>query len=270
MYCSGVTNLREPKHPIGSVDNALKLLLMFRDHRRIRISEAASALNVVASTAHRLMAMLEHHGLVMQDPESKAYQSGPMLTQIALQVLAQMDIRTVIRPHLERLAERTEESVHFLVLEGTDVLFVDGIESSRTVRTTLRVGMRRPAHCTSGGKALLAQLSDAEVRALYGTKALAACTGSSLRTVAALLRELKNVRQIGYGVSVGESEAEIAAVGTAILGANGQPMGAFSVSMPMTRYDQPALTRVGAMASVTAQEAMADLSQAAKVGLLRG
>ncbi len=265
-----MTRLREPKHPIGSVDNALKLLLMFRDHRRIRISEAAAALNVVASTAHRLMAMLEHHGLVSQDPESKAYQSGPMLTQIALQVLAQMDIRTVIRPHLERLAERTNESVHFLVLDGTDVLFVDGIESGRTVRTTLRVGMRRPAHCTSGGKALLAELTDAEVRALYGATAPTECTPRSIHTIPALLRDLKKVRQVGYGASVGESEPEIAAVGTAILGAQGQPMGAFSVSMPMTRYDPSALTRVGAMASVTAQEAMADLTQAAQVGLLRG
>jgi IclR family acetate operon transcriptional repressor len=231
---------RQPRHPITSVDNALKLLLMFREQRRIRVSEASAALGVVPSTAHRLMAMLEYHGLVEQDPESKAYRSGPMLTEIALKVLGQMDLRALVRPYLERLS----------------------VECSRPVRTALRVGDRRPAHCTSSGKVLLAELSADEVRARYADSLLTACTPQSIREIAALLRELETVSGQGYGLSIGESESEIAAVAAAVPGPHGRALGAFSISMPMTRYDERALIRLGDAARAMAQDASGRLAQA--------
>jgi IclR family acetate operon transcriptional repressor len=253
---------RQPRHPITSVDNALKLLLMFREQRRIRVSEASAALGVVPSTAHRLMAMLEYHGLVEQDPESKAYRSGPMLTEIALKVLGQMDLRALVRPYLERLSAEANETVHFVVLDHTDALFVDGVECSRPVRTALRVGDRRPAHCTSSGKVLLAELSADEVRARYADSLLTACTPQSIREIAALLRELETVSGQGYGLSIGESESEIAAVAAAVPGPHGRALGAFSISMPMTRYDERALIRLGDAARAMAQDASGRLAQA--------
>ena len=256
---------RQPKHPIGSVDNALKLLLMFRHRRRIRVSEAGVALGVASSTAHRLMAMLEHHGLVEQDPETRAYQYGPTLAEVALSVVSQMDGRATVHPYLERLSAEVDETVHYVVLDGTDTLFVDGVECVRPVRSSLRVGARRPAHCTSGGKALLARLPDDEIRARYKGVELKRCTAKSIRGLTSLLRELERVRRDGYGLSIGESEPEIAAIGVAIPARQGRPLGAFSVSMPMTRYDERQLQRLGLTALSVAEEAARELSQLAEL-----
>src|SRR5437899_96074 len=85
-----------PTYPIGSVNNALRLLLMFRDHPLIRVSEAGVALGVAPSTAHRLLAMLEYHGFVQQDEETRGYRSGPALVDIGLTAVRSIDVRDAL------------------------------------------------------------------------------------------------------------------------------------------------------------------------------
>ena len=94
---------KAPAYPISSVDNALRLLLLFREQETVRLTEACEYLNVAHSTAHRLLAMLIHHGFVRQDPRSRAYRPGPMLVEIGLAVVQKMDIRSQVRPLLQRL-----------------------------------------------------------------------------------------------------------------------------------------------------------------------
>ncbi len=84
---------KAPRYPINSVDNALKLLLMFREQQVIRVSEASATLGVGRSTAHRLLAMLEFHGFIEQDADTKAYRSGPALAEIGLAIVQSMDFR---------------------------------------------------------------------------------------------------------------------------------------------------------------------------------
>jgi IclR family acetate operon transcriptional repressor len=65
-------NRKQPAHPIGSVENALRLLVMLRDRPLLRVSDAASELGVARSTAHRLLAMLHAYDLVERDPETRS------------------------------------------------------------------------------------------------------------------------------------------------------------------------------------------------------
>src|SRR4029079_13259955 len=88
-----------PLYPIGSVGNALRILLMFRETPDVRVADAAKELGVARSTAHRLLARLQHQGFVVQDATSKAYSTGPVLLGIGLSALAKVDLRSVARPH---------------------------------------------------------------------------------------------------------------------------------------------------------------------------
>src|SRR2546430_7118350 len=148
-----------PNYPIGSVSNALRLLLMFRGDPWIRVSEASSALGVAPSTAHRLLAMLEYHGFVQQDPATRGYRAGPAVIDIGLSAVRSIDVRSHLLPYMERLCDEVDETVQLMVLEGSDCLFLDAVESRQVLRTASRVGIRLPAHTVSGGKALLAELS---------------------------------------------------------------------------------------------------------------
>ncbi len=147
-----------PTYPIGSVNNALRLLLMFRDHPLIRVSEAGVALGVAPSTAHRLLAMLEYHGFVQQDEETRGYRSGPALVDIGLTAVRSIDVRSHLLPYMQRLCDEVDETVQLMVLEGQDCLFLEAVESRQIVRTSSRVGVRLPAHTVSGGKRCLPSL----------------------------------------------------------------------------------------------------------------
>lgn len=113
-----------PQYPIESVDNALRLLLLFETQPSIRLTDASNYLGVASSTAHRLMGMLLYRGFVRQNPATRAYEPGQALSSIAFAIRRQVDIRTLARPVLEQLFQQTGETVHFARLERTDAQFL--------------------------------------------------------------------------------------------------------------------------------------------------
>jgi IclR family transcriptional regulator, acetate operon repressor len=235
-----------PAYPIASVDNALRLLTLFRDQPRVRLSEAGEHLGVAPSTAHRLMAMLAYHGFVRQEPDSRAYRAGPALVEIGLAAVRQLDIRTQARPVLEALAAALGETVHLAVLEGSDVRYLDAVESSRALRVAARTGSALAANCTASGKALLAGLPDDEVAALFGGKAaLPALTSRSITRRPRLLAELRDVRQRGFALNRGESEEGVASVAVAVPGPRQAPVAALAVSAPVSRMTAEHAAAIG-------------------------
>jgi DNA-binding IclR family transcriptional regulator len=230
-----------PAQPIASVGNALTLLGMFGGRESVRISEASRELGVSPSTASRLMSMLQYHGFVRQDAETRAYVSGPRLIEIGLGAQRRLDERYRLHPHLELLAAGESETVHFSILVGSEVVFVDGVEGPRPVKAALRLGFRRPAPCVSGGKALLARLDDEGLARLFPDEELSVCTDLSLPTRTDLIAEMKRVRSAGYAITRGESEPDIAAVAIAIGDARRQASGAIAISMPISRFREEAV-----------------------------
>jgi DNA-binding IclR family transcriptional regulator len=221
-----------PRYPIESVDNALKLLLMLRDRPAISVSEVSEDLSVAPSTAHRLLAMLVHHGFVRQDPATRAYAAGPVLAEIGFAALRDSDIRPKARPFIEELVREVGETVHLVMLNGTQVLFTDCAEGTRALRAGSRVGTRLPAHCTAGGKVLLAELPDGQIRELFRDEELEQLTPRSVATVTGLLTRLDETRRHGYALNDGESEEELRAVAVAIRDPAGRVRAAITLSAP--------------------------------------
>lgn len=244
----------KPKYPIESVDNALKLLLEFKERESVGVSEAGEHLGVAPSTAHRLLSMLQYRGFAIQDEESRSYRPGPALIEIGLKAVRDMSLLRQARPAIQRLSDRLGETVHLLVREGPDVRFVDGVESARALRVTSRTGMLLPAHCTAGGKALLAGLDPAAIRELYPTPALAGLTSRSVRRRADLERELLTVRERGFATNVGESEDDVSAVGVAVRDHRGRQRAAIAVALPSVRASRERLDEIASAALASAQE----------------
>lgn len=237
----------QPKYPIESVNNALRLLLLVRDSPSISVAEASRSLEVAPSTAHRLLAMLQHHDFVQRDPRTRQYRAGRVLTEIGLAALRDFDIRTVVRPLLERLVERVGETVHLTILRGSSVFFLDCVEADKVLRAGSRVGQSLPAHATAAGKVLLAQLPEEVVKELYPSERLPAVTEKTTRSRRALLRELAEIRERGYATNTGESEEYVVAVAAAIKDHGGSVRGAVTVAAPDARLPARDLPRIGKM-----------------------
>lgn len=242
-----------PHYPIESVDNALKLLLLFAEKPRIRLTEASSYLGVASSTAHRLLAMLQYRGFVRQDEASRAYEAGGALASIAAAVLRRVDVRARVRPILERLNADFDETVHLGRLEGRQVNFLDSIESSRAVRVASRAGRSLPAHCTSTGKSMLSTLDTAELRRRYPEEELAAVTPKTITSRTVLERELATTRKRGYAASMQESEEGVASVAVAVTSPGGDRY-AVNISMPTTRMSPAIRTKVAEALMAAAKE----------------
>jgi DNA-binding IclR family transcriptional regulator len=223
-----------PQYPIESVDNALRVLHLLGDRPSVRLTDVSQYLGVASSTAHRLLAMLQFRGFVRQDSATRSYVPGPTLDGLAFGVLRRLDARTRARPVLEKLNAELQETVHLGRLEGTDVHFIDSIESSRALRVGGRLGRSMPAHCTSNGKAMLACLSEEELLRLYPHEQLPQLTLNSITTRTRLLEVLAQVRAQNYATSDEESEEGVASIGVA-LPSSRSPRLAVTASAPVSR-----------------------------------
>lgn len=240
-----MSDATRPNYPIESVDRALRLLSTFRNRPAISLSEVADELAITRSSAHRLLAMFVWHGYAQQNPRTKEYLVGPRLLELGLGVLRQMEIVGRARPFIRELAERFGETVHLAVLTGSEVSFVDGIESTKPLRAGLRVGVSLPAHATATGKVLLAALPPAELDVLYPGVALDPCTPHTLGRRADLETELAVIRELGYAVNDQESEPGLVAVAVAFPDPTGVARAAVAVATPSVRADQAFLAELG-------------------------
>lgn len=229
-----------PAYPIGSVDNALRLVCLFRDQPVLKLSEVSALLGVGPSTAHRLLAMLRYHGFVRQDAETRAYLAGPALLDDG-SASRMATLRDGARPHLEGLAAELGETVHLCVLRRASIVYIDSVESTKAQRTGSRVGVSLPAHCTSAGKVLLAELPPETLAEVLGGEGLVALTPASIRTLRGLLRELADVRDRGFATDVAESETDVTAVAVALGDLPWLPRGALVTSGPASRLDPSAI-----------------------------
>jgi DNA-binding IclR family transcriptional regulator len=243
-----------PNYPIGSVDNALRLLLLFREHRSLRIADVSREIGVARSTAHRLVQMLVFHKLVVQDPNTRAYRAGPELIRLAVSVVRDIDLRAVGRPVLEQLVDELRETIHISILQGTETLFLDSIEPPRSVRVGSRTGMSLPAYATSTGKILLAGLDETRIPELYPTEVLRALTSRTLATRDDLIAELRRVRQQGYAENFGESEDEVCSIAVPIVDSTGRVRAALAMSAPPARIERTMVPDIAAVLAAGAEK----------------
>jgi DNA-binding IclR family transcriptional regulator len=242
-----------PQYPIESVDNALRVLLLLGEQPKLRLTDVSRYLGVASSTAHRLLAMLQFRGFVRQDEATRSYVPGPTLDGLAFGVLRRLDVRTRARPVLERLNTDLEETVHLGRLEGNNVHFIDSLESTRALRIGGRLGRSMPAHCTSTGKALLAELSDEEVMQLFPQEDLEQLTANSIGTRTSLLEAMADIRVRGYARSLEEAEEGVSSLAVALHSIR-SPRLAINVSVPVNRMNEETETAILGRLTQAAEE----------------
>jgi DNA-binding IclR family transcriptional regulator len=240
--------MSEPRYPLASVDNALRILLCLRVDTELRVVDIARQLGVADSTAHRLLAALAHRGFVERDVKSRTYRAGPVLRELSSAAWPDAALRQWAAPAMRSAAEALGETIHLGVRRGRVVHYLDAIESTRAMRVVARTGRTLPAHCTSIGKAILAELSDGEVAELYaGVDPLAAATPRSITSFAELRDDLERCRRQGFAVNLGESEDDICSVAVAVRDATGSAVAAIGCAGPSSRLPPDSAPDVAAV-----------------------
>lgn len=214
----------------AAVDKAIAVLKAFRGeaHTGIGVSEIARRADLRKSTAFRLLSMLERNGVI--ERAGSAYRLGRVLHELGTQVYSpgQDATRDLLMPYLVELYEATHFTVHLGVLHGTDVIYLNKLHGHQAVRSPSRVGGRVPAYCTAVGKMLLAYDEEAVNRTL--AKERHQWTPNTITDADEFRAELAHIRNVGVSIDRGESLSELSCLAAPIMGPNGRPIAAMSVS----------------------------------------
>jgi DNA-binding IclR family transcriptional regulator len=209
------------------------LELLASDDRRRSIATISRELGIPKSSLHSIVHTMADRGWLQADPDGVRYGLGIRSLLAGTSYIETDDVVALTRGVLDRVADRTGETVHLGRLDGADVVYLAKRESVHPLRLYSAVGRRLPAHATALGKALLAQLAPAELDELVGDGPLPALTPATIVGRAVLDEELARVRAAGVAEDRGENSLGITCFAVAI--GPGHAQNAISCSLPDAR-----------------------------------
>ena len=189
------------------------------------------ACDLPRSTAYHLVNAMIDEGFVVHLAEERRYGLGVAAFEVGSGYARQEPLQRIARRPLAALVDATGHSAHLAVLHGRDVLYV--LEERAPGRPPLvtDVGVRLPAHLTASGRAVLASLPPAQVRALYPDRqAFVDRTGRGPASLSALRTLLTETRQRGYATEDGEVTPGFASVAAPVLDHNGYPVAGIAIT----------------------------------------
>ncbi len=232
-------------YDVAVLQKALDLLEVLADRPNLGLSELSEQTGASKASSYRVLSTLESRGFLVKDPVTRKYSPGPRLIAVSYGVIGRLDLVGIARPSMEALHAEFHETVNLGVLVENRVLYVDMLESPRTLRTAARAGSKDPLHCTALGKAILSAMPADEARAILKTYRRLAPTSHTRTSLEDLSRELAVTRVRGYSIDNEENEIGSRCVGVALLGSSGEVAGAISVSGPAVRLTDSQVARIG-------------------------
>ncbi|MGC0362657.1 IclR family acetate operon transcriptional repressor [Rhodococcus sp. 27YEA15] len=224
---------------VQSVERTFDLLEKIADAGgEMTLSELASQCDLPLPTIHRLLKTLIGIGYVRQLP-NRRYGLGPRL--IRLGEIANRQLGAVATPFLRELVQTLGETSNMAVLDSEMVVYLSQVPSPHSMRMFIEVGRRVRSHDTGVGKAILAQLGDAEVKSIVERAGMDTPTPTSHATLDSLLIDLAEIRARGYALDEQEQELGVRCVAMSVPGAP-VPM-AISVSGPISRVTDDFIAR---------------------------
>jgi IclR family transcriptional regulator, KDG regulon repressor len=193
------------------------------------VVELADSIGIHKTSVYRYINTLLEAGYVQNDGDSR-YQLGNKILELGSQKLRQMPLREVAHPFLIKLNEKTQMTVHLCVLDGRDVVYIDKIESHRSLPIMSRIGSHAPAYCTAVGKALLSNLPTDQLVSLLQGMTLEKRTENTITDPIKLLEELRLTAERGYAIDNAEHEEGIMCFAASVRGIGGDVIGAISIT----------------------------------------
>jgi len=201
-------------------------------------AELADLIEVHKTNIYRYLNTLVNSGYSQSDGNGR-YHLGSKVLELGSQMLRRMPLREVAHPFLLTLSAQTQKTVHLCVLDGPDVVYIDKIESQRSLPILSRIGSRAPAYCTGVGKALLSSFSTDQVVTLLQESSLTRRTSATITDPMQMFEELKTSAERGYAIDNGEHEEGIKCFAVPITEYGGDVVGAISVTGLKREFDEP-------------------------------
>lgn len=221
---------------IQVISRAAAILRTLADNPRgLSLGEIAKAVQLPRSTVQRIVDALDGEGLVVSGALTGGVRLGPALLPLAAG--ARFEIAELIRPRLEELARATGETVDLALFDQDKAVFIDQVQGSHRLRAVSAVGVSFPLHCSSNGKAMLAELPPEKLKRLRKHMRLTAHTPNTITDWDRLDAEIDQIRRAGIAFDREEHSIGICAAGTALRAGQGDLI-AVTIAVPTQRFTE--------------------------------
>ena len=212
-------------------------------------------------TLHRMLQQLESAGLLQRSADGRRYGSGARLRRLAENLLLNNIHHGAQHAVLRRLVDEIGESCNLTALSGSEVIYLDRVETRAPLRFALQAGSRVPVHCSASGKLLLAQMTPAQRHRLLANAPLEPFTPKTLVDLDALEDEIKRVKRQGFALDNEEFLPGLLCIAVLVPGASGRSNLCVAAQAPIMRMTPdkalqmlPALQRAAqALSSIEAE-----------------
>jgi len=239
---------------------ALSILsILATEKNGLGMMELAKKIGLNRSTVYRLVSALSESGFVRQDPVTQKYSLGLKIIELAGHMLAEMEVREVARPLLQRLMRLTNETIHLGILgrggaSGGEVIYIDKIDGPEAVGLLTSVGKTLPAYVTAMGKAIMAYLPEQDLEDVLDRQSFEARTENTITDKQAFRDHLKIVRSRGYATDNEENRLTACCIGAPVFDVNGDAVAAISISGPSFRMTPKKMSALSEPLKATALE----------------
>ncbi len=220
---------------IQSVSHALDVLEEFRGEiDELGVTELSKKLKLHKNNVFRILATLQSRNYIEQNKANENYRLGIKCLELGQTFIQQRGMLKQAKPILHELAEKSGETAYVSILRANDVVYLDSVEASTTVRVVSRLGLHMPIHATAAGKAIIAYESEDEIRKRFN-RDMARFTPNTLTSIEDLLKNLKAARERGYAADLEEFEEGLRCIAAPIRDYTRKVIGALSISGPAHR-----------------------------------
>ena len=238
-----------------TIEKAIDVLEIFLDRDdEIGLSEIASLTGLNITTTHRIVLTLVKRGYLNQKQKRQKYSLSTKFLQYSNVLSRRMKIRDIAFPIADALNKMVGESVNIAILDRNEVVYIEHIETNKSLRIFTQVGNRVPLYCTGVGKIFLAHMSDDELeKALSGT-ALLPHTPNTITDIERLKQELELVKAEGVATDKEEMEIGVRCIASPVKNSDGSVIAAISVSGPTARLNNKRVNEVKTLVKSCAVE----------------
>jgi IclR family pca regulon transcriptional regulator len=222
--------MRDRKYII-SLERGLKILETFGESaRKLTLTEVASACSLNKTAAQRFLYTLCTLGYLTRD-ENKKYQLSTKILSLGFSFLNSSDLRSVCKPHIDRLSTGINRTVNLGILDGLEVIYLYRKEVTRYLKYDLYAGSRLPAYCMSIGKILLAGLTDKDLKDRIDRMTLSPITRKTVTSKLKLWDEIMQTRKRGYSICDRQLSMDLYSMAVPLINERQEVIAAVNVTM---------------------------------------
>ncbi|WP_033289454.1 IclR family transcriptional regulator [Amycolatopsis jejuensis] len=227
-----------------ALNRGLDVLELLAARGDSRVGDVMEDLGVSRATAHRILGSLQSRGYVEHVRDERLWRLGPAVTELAAGFDA-TSIMQLAAPAMAELRSTSRETVNLAVVQRNRLVWAASFDGAYALRFATTVGESVPIHCTAVGKAVLSALPPDRWAQFLPLEPFPAHTAHTRRTTEALKPRVEAARRQGWALDEEESELGGICVGAPILGRDGTPVAAISVSSAAARLPPDARAPLG-------------------------